>query len=143
MIIAKQTNPTTLAHWTIVNKNIPDIIAASEAAAGIIQIATQAEVNAGTNDTKAVTPLKLKTTLGITGTLSVAKKFTATVGDGTATSIAVTHNLNSTAVSVSVHETATPFHEVICEVVKTSVNVVTLGFNIAPTTGKYTVTIIG
>lgn len=26
MIIAKQTNPTTLAHWTVVNKNIPDVI---------------------------------------------------------------------------------------------------------------------
>jgi hypothetical protein len=144
MIIAKQTTPTTLAHWTVVNKNIPDIVAASEATGGVIQIATQAEVNAGTDDTKAVTPLKLKTTLGVTGTLSVAKKYTQTIGDGTALTYAVTHNLNCTTVVVSVHQTLTPFHEVQCEVVKTSNNVTTFNFNApAPASNQYTVVIIG
>ncbi|HCY41778.1 MAG TPA: hypothetical protein DHV48_10545 [Prolixibacteraceae bacterium] len=143
MIIAKQDSPTLAAHWTIVNKNIPDIISASESAQGIIEIATQAEVTAGTDDAKAVTPLKLKTLLGTTASLTLPRKFTATVGDGTAITYAITHNLNASAVIVSLSRTATPFDQVECEVVVTSANVVTLNFNVAPTAGQYTVTIIG
>jgi len=37
----------------------PTLVAADELAAGKIEIATQVEVDAGTNDTKAITPLKL------------------------------------------------------------------------------------
>lgn len=56
MIIAKQDNPTTLAHWTLVNKNIPDIVAATETVAGIVELATTAEAATGTDTTRAVTP---------------------------------------------------------------------------------------
>lgn len=44
-----------LADWTIVQTNIG---AASETVPGYIQLATQAEMDTGTNDAKAVTPLK-------------------------------------------------------------------------------------
>lgn len=142
LIIAKQDNPTTLAHWTTVNKNIPDIVNASESARGIVELSTQAETNAGTDDSTAVTPLKLHTKLGITGTLSVARKFQAAIS-GSAVTYAITHNLNSASVIVQVHRTASPFDVVECEIVKTSVNVVTLNFNVAPTSGEYTVTIVG
>ena len=40
---------------------------ATEGDKGVMQIATQADVNAGTDDTKAITPKKLKSTLGATG----------------------------------------------------------------------------
>lgn len=43
-----------------------DVAAASESEAGVIQIATQTEVDNGVNDTKAVTPLKLQTKLDAT-----------------------------------------------------------------------------
>lgn len=47
-------NPTSnLAYWR------PIIVSATETQAGYIQIATSTEVGAATNDTKAVTPLKL------------------------------------------------------------------------------------
>ncbi|MEA5110362.1 hypothetical protein SDC9_36959 [bioreactor metagenome] len=63
MIIAKQDNPTTLAHWTLVNKNIPDILDASETQKGIVELATGAESLTGTDNTRAVHPEGLKHTL--------------------------------------------------------------------------------
>lgn len=41
-----------------------DLVASSEAASGIIEIATQAEVTTGTDDVRAITPLKLKNATG-------------------------------------------------------------------------------
>ena len=143
MIIAKQDSPTLATHWTVVNKNIPDIIAASESAQGIIEIATTAEVTTGTDDTRAITPLKLKQNLGTTATLTLVRKFTQTIGDGSALTYAVTHGLNTAAATVSVRRTLTPFDEVECEVVVTSAAVVTFNFNVAPSAAQYTVTIMG
>ena len=143
MLIAKQTNPTALTHWTVVNKNIPDIVAATEAIAGLMSIATQAEVTTGTDDTKAITPLKLKTALGTTGTLSLAKKYSQTIGDGSSLTYAVVHNLNTRSVITKVRRSATPWEEVECEIVATDANTLTFNFNIAPTSAQYTVTIIG
>ena len=143
MIIAKQNNPTTLAHWTIVNKNIPDILTATESVAGIIEIATTAEVTTGTDDTRAITPLKLKQALGTTGSLSLAKKYTQTIGDGTLTSIPVTHNLGTVGVNTNIYRTVSPFDEVVTETKITSNNVVTFVFNVAPTVGQFTVVITG
>jgi len=40
----------------------PTVIASSETVAGKVELATQAETNTGTDDVRAVTPLKLKTT---------------------------------------------------------------------------------
>jgi uridine phosphorylase len=47
LIISKQNAPTTLAHYTVVNKKHPAILPAATTVAGIITLATQAEVNAG------------------------------------------------------------------------------------------------
>jgi hypothetical protein len=143
MIIAKQDTPTLAAHWTCVNKNIPDILSASETVVGIIEIATTAEVTTGTDDTRAITPLKLKQALGTTGTLSLPRKFTQTIGDGAALTYAVTHNIGTIACATQVFYTATPFSEVECEVVRTSANVITFNFNVAPASGALTVVIIG
>ncbi len=137
MVIAKQDSPTLLTHWTLVNKNIPDIVAASETAQGIAEIATQAEVTAGTDDARFVTPLKLKTNLG-----AVAKKFSQTIGNGTLTSLPVTHNMNTLDITAFVRNVATG-DLVECEIYATSVNVATFGFNIAPTSNQYMAIIIG
>lgn len=92
---AKQDNPTTLAHWVIVQSNLTpasiktqyesnadtnvftdaektklsnqsgintgDEVAATDSTAGIVELATEAEVNTGTDDTRAVTPASLAT----------------------------------------------------------------------------------
>jgi hypothetical protein len=57
-LFASVNNPTTLSGWVIVQANV---VYATETIAGIILLATQEEVNMGTNNSKAVTPLTLAT----------------------------------------------------------------------------------
>jgi len=137
MIIANQDSPTLESHWTVVNKNIPDIVSASETAQGIIELATQSEVNTGTDATRAVTPATLTQKLG-----AAAKTYSAAFGNGTLTSFVFTHGLITREVIVSVYNTTT-FEEVQCEVYITSTTTVTVSVNVAPTTNQYTVNIIG
>lgn len=59
MIIAEVDGASTLSTWTIVNRNIPTIITATESAEGIMELATQDEVDLGTITNKAVTPATL------------------------------------------------------------------------------------
>jgi hypothetical protein len=70
---------------------------ATETLAGIAEIATQAETDAGTDDLRIVTPLKLKTSP------FASRGFSATFGDGSATQYDFTHNLNG-EVDVRVRE---------------------------------------
>jgi hypothetical protein len=120
----KVVTPATLAGRT-----------ATEARSGIAEIATQAEVNAGTDDERIVTPLKLKTFLDAN-----VGGYAANVGNGTNTSFAVTHSLNTRDVSVSIYDNAT-LEEVFTDVVLTSTTVVTVIFATAPTTNAYRVVI--
>jgi hypothetical protein len=62
MLVAEVDSASTLADWTVVNKNIPDIVDASETAKGIIEIATQAEVDAASSTVLAVVPNYLHNT---------------------------------------------------------------------------------
>ena len=90
---------------------------------------------------------KFETTMGaVTGALvttQVANKIVAIIGDGIATSIVIPHNLNSRALCVSVCETNTPWNDVMANIVKTTVDSITVNFSVAPASGQYTVTIIG
>jgi hypothetical protein len=138
MLIAEVNNPSTLADWTVVNKNIPDIVDASLTEKGIIEIATQAEVDAGTDATRAVTPATLGQLLG--STLS-SYRYSQSIGDGTATSIVVTHNLGTTDVISIVKEVSTGA-VIECEVVANSTNQTTYKFNTAPTLNQYRVTLL-
>jgi len=72
----------------------------------------------------------------------VARKYSATVGDNVSTVIAVTHNLGTRNVVVSVHDAAT-YEEVYPDVTKTDPNTVTLIFAQAPATSSLVVTVIG
>ncbi len=137
MIIANQDSPTTLAHWTTVNKNIPDIVSASETEQGLIELATQAEVNAGTDTSRAVTPATLAGKIS-----NVSRKYSVDIGNGALTDIPVTHNLGTKEVVVSVRNKATD-ENIDCQIYYTSTTVVTLSFNVAPTANQFTVTVIG
>ena len=64
----------------------------------------------------------------------------ADIGDGTSTSIAVTHNLGSLDVSVEVYEISTGA-TVQADIVRTNTNVVTIGVNPAPATDSLRVVI--
>lgn len=72
----------------------------------------------------------------------VARKASATIGDGTATTITVTHNLNTKDVTVSVRDASTD-DGVLCDWKANGVNTVQLTFAVAPTTGQYRATISG
>lgn len=128
------TLDTTSLTWTNFGTSSP---AASETTAGIMELATQAETDTGTDDLRAVTPLKLATWSGR------IKKYTTTFGDGSATSYTITHNLNTKVVHVGVYETGGSFREVLCEVQHTTVNTVTILTATAPASGAYTAVVIG
>lgn len=72
----------------------------------------------------------------------VARKFSANIGNGSSTSIAVTHNLGTKDVKVTVRTVADDSH-VLADVVSTDVNSVTVTFATAPAANAYRVTVIG
>lgn len=69
------------------------------------------------------------------------KKYSADVP--ASASAAITHNLNTQDVTVTVREKASPYNVVLCDIQVTGVNVVTLLFATAPAAGKYRVTVTG
>lgn len=120
----KAVTPATLAALT-----------ATETRAGLIEIGTQTEINTGTDDTRAVTPLKLKAFYD-----SKSGSYVANVGNGAATAIAVTHNLGTLDVEVTVVRVSNGA-TVLVDVVRTSTTVTTLNFTVAPLTNQYRVLI--
>lgn len=111
---------------------------ATESAAGIAQIATQSEVNTGTNDTDFVTPLKLATYIGNKKSVTTNPALTASGGQ-------VTWSINTTLAPdciVSVRETSTGA-EVYADVIYGSGSV-TIKMNSGDmTAGVYTAVILG
>ena len=88
--------------------------------AGIVELATAGETLAGTSSSVAVTPASL-----------AARSYRAAIGDGTATSIAVTHSLGTRDVIVQMYD-ASSFETVYAQVVRTDDSNVTIDFNSAP-----------
>lgn len=109
--------------------------AATETSAGILEVATQAETDAGTADTVWVTPLKLATYS------NRAKRFSQTFGDGSATQFDLTHNLGTVDVHVEVVRVSDGV-SVWCDVTRTSTSVVRLNFLTAPTSNQYRATVV-
>lgn len=119
--------------WSIFGGSSP---AASTGTAGIAALATQGEVDAGAVTNKIVTPATLAASVW------AAKKFAQNIGDGSATSIAVTHNLNTRDVRVEVYRNSGNFDTVLAEVQRTSVNAVTILFDAAPALNAYRVLVL-
>jgi hypothetical protein len=130
--VVNVTLGTTSLSWTVFGASAG---AASETSAGIAELATQAETDTGTDDLRIVTPLKLSTSPW------ASRKFTANFGDGSATSFAITHNLNSFDVDVEIFRNSGNKDTVIAEVQRTSVNAVTILTSVVPTANQYRVKI--
>lgn len=118
--------------WFVFQTNV---VAATETIPGYIAIATQVEVTTGTNDTKAVTPLKLKTA-------GYTRKFAVDIASLVAnTGAVVSHNFALTNMADFVAEAYQGGDKVILSITPTSVNSVTVTSNIALTAVR--VVIIG
>lgn len=108
---------------------------ASTTVAGIIELATQGEVDAGADAVRAVTPATLA---GYSGR---AKRFAGTIGDGAATQYDVTHSLGTTDVSTEVYRVSDG-KRVLVEATTTSTSVVRLNFASAPALNAYRVVVL-
>jgi hypothetical protein len=125
---------TDPVNWTAFGTAAPP---ANETTPGIIRVATQSEVDAGTIDNAAVTPLKLANWAGR------IRKYATTIGDGTATVFTITHNLGTRDVFVGVYQNTGNYDDVICDVERPNVNSVVLRFGVAPAANSIRVVVIG
>ena len=73
----------------------------------------------------------------------VSRKFAANIGDNSATSFVVTHNLGNQDVVASIRTVAAPYAEVITDVQYTSANTITVSFASAPTSNQFRVVVVG
>jgi hypothetical protein len=114
------------------------IVTSSLTAVGTLATGTWAATDVAVlhGGTGASTAAAARTNLGAT------TKVTGTIGDGSATAIAVTHSLGTDDVVVEVYD-ASNKETVICDVDRTSTNAVTLTFASAPASNAYKVVIIG
>ena len=90
------------------------------------------------NNTDAVTKAYVDTAVG-----SGLDKVSASVGDGSATTYTVTHNLGTRDVVVQVLRVASPYDVVIADVAAATEATVTVTFATAPTSNQFRVVVIG
>lgn len=121
---------TALTFVDFIKTNVP---AATTTVAGKVQLAQTTDTAARSSTTLAVTPASLAAT---------PQKFTATIGDGSTTAIAVTHGLGNQDVISMVRDASTNA-KIIVDTVNTSTTVTTFTFAVAPATNAYKVVIIG
>lgn len=74
---------------------------------------------------------------------NIARKYATTIGDGSATSYTVTHNLGTKDVTVQIFETNADYNQIEADVQHTSDSAITVKFASAPTAGEYRVVIVG
>ena len=126
---------TNTVTWTAFGTAAP---AASEATAGIAELATQGETDAGTDDLRIVTPLKLATYSG-----RKRKTVPTAFGDGSATQYDFTHNFGMRDVIVSIYRNSTPWDNIGCDISRPDTNTVRANFAQAPTSNQFSVVVIG
>ena len=112
---------------------------------GAITIGTTAlvftQIGAGTSYTQG-TGISISGNSVAIDTSVTARRFATTIGDGSATSIAVTHSLGTLDVLVNVYEVSSGA-TVECDVIRNSTSQVTLAFTSAPTASQYRVVVAG
>jgi hypothetical protein len=112
---------------------------ATETNTGLIEIATQVEVDAGTDTERAVVPAKLK--VYAEGLVAAYGRYSADIGNGSASTFTVTHNLGTKNVQVQVWDNAT-WETVLCDVARTTTSAISVSFAVAPTSNEFKVFIM-
>lgn len=134
--------------WTLTNNGTVTI---GTTALVFTQFTGLGQITAGNGLTKTANTLDVVAGLGIVSnandvavdTSVVVRKYATAIGDGSATSITVTHNLNTRDVTVAVYSATSTYDEVMCDVQHATVNTVTLLFSVAPTAGQYRAVVHG
>jgi hypothetical protein len=119
---------TVGSNWFILETNREQ---ATDTTLGLVELATVAESEAKTDTVRSVTPAGLST---------FTRKYTWTIGNGSDTSIAVTHWLWVQYVTAQVFNEST-WAKVECDIILTSSTQTTFEFSTAPTTDQYRVVI--
>lgn len=128
------TEGTTLAdtQWRLITN---DPIVVGTTALSFTQIGAGTSYSQGTGISIAGSVISVDTAV-------VARKYATTIGDGVASSIAVSHGLSTLDVQVQVYEVATGA-TIECDVTRNSTSQVTLGFTLPPATNTLRVLVQG
>jgi hypothetical protein len=106
------------------------------AGAGLVADGNVFNVGAGTGITVNTNDVAIDTTV-------VVRKYAANIGDGSATSYTITHNLGTRDVTVGLYEPAASYAEVLADVEHSTTNTITVKFTNAPTTDQFRVVVHG
>jgi hypothetical protein len=106
------------------------------AGAGLTKAANTLDVGAGTGITVNANDVAIDTAV-------VVRKYAVSLGDGSATSYTITHNLGTRDVTVALYEVASPYAEVLADIEHTTTNTITVKFSVAPTTDQFRVAVQG
>jgi hypothetical protein len=117
----------------------------------ITQTSGAGQILAGTGLTKTGNSIDAGAGLGITvladsitvDTTIVTRKYSQTIGDGTSTTITVTHNLNNLAPDYSLALIASPYTKALTTVAYPTANTTTFTFALPPSANQYRVTLLG
>ena len=106
------------------------------AGAGLTKAANTLDVGAGTGITVNANDVAIDTAV-------VVRKYAVNLGDGSATSYTITHNLGTRDVTVALYEATSPYAEVLADVEHTTTNTITVKFSVAPTADQFRVAVQG
>ena len=132
--------------WTLTNNGT---ITVGTSELSFTQFTGLGQITAGDGLTKTANTLNVVPGDGLAVTADSVKidravvvtKYATNIGDGTATSYTVTHNLATKDVIVSIYDNASPYAEVMTDVEHTTTNTITVLFSVAPTLDKYRVVV--
>lgn len=134
VIIANVENASTssITDWVVLEGNRDQ---ATETNLGMAKIASDTDVSNGTDDTKFVTPYKLKTYLD-----NRTGGYSTMFGDGSNTMYTISHGLGTTDVIAAVYDVST-YEEVVVDIYVSSPSYITIAFASAPSFNAYKVVI--
>jgi hypothetical protein len=106
------------------------------ATSGLETTNTGLQVNAGAGFDLSTGELQFASGYGV-------RKFAQSIGDNSATTFTVTHNLDTKDVTVQIFENGSSHAQVEADVEHTTVSAVTIKFAVAPSTDEYRVVVVG